>query len=412
MRNEAPGTADQLAKGVARYERTGAALEQYSVALEEAQELAGAARSRAQGAQDRLLTAQQRLQSSQDLYDADRARHESTAGLAAGPPDDSAIRSAQRQIDEAHGDLRAAAGFLADAVVLRRRARDAAADAIRDVINHDGLKDSSWDKIKGWVGKHADVIKKISDIASWVATACGVLALAVGWIPFFGQGAAALLMTVGLAATAVALLGHLTLALTDNGDWLDVGLDAFALATFGIGRAFSVGAKSSFVGARTSARVEAYAVARAANPGASRGALYREVNRLTGGKAGLAVARPSVVAEAGTSRLPSMSRILESYDPRVIWRESVDGIRTSPAAWEASKGANWARFNMDAASELGRFDDILVDTSAIAAFNSLKTQGYWQLGGWAATTLSGLGADGADRLGALDSLKRESSWTP
>jgi hypothetical protein len=46
--------------------------------------------------------------------------------------------------------------------------------AIHDVSNHDGLKDSRWDKIKGWVKDRADVIEKVADIAGVVAAAAGV----------------------------------------------------------------------------------------------------------------------------------------------------------------------------------------------------------------------------------------------
>lgn len=92
---------------------------------------------------------------------------------------------------------------------------------------HDGLKDSTWDRIKSWIHEHAGWIKVLADICTWVVTILVVIAL---FVPGLDIGAAILLpLMVG------ALLGHTALALSGDGSWMDVGMDVFALATLGAG---------------------------------------------------------------------------------------------------------------------------------------------------------------------------------
>jgi hypothetical protein len=90
---------------------------------------------------------------------------------------------------------------------------------------HDGLKDSRWDKFKDFVHEHAEMIKLLADICTWIVTGLVIVSL---FIP-------GLDIATGVLAgfMLAALLGHTSLALSGDGSWIDVGLDVFALATLG-----------------------------------------------------------------------------------------------------------------------------------------------------------------------------------
>lgn len=88
---------------------------------------------------------------------------------------------------------------------------------------HDGLKDSRWDKFKDFVHQHAEMIKLLADVCTWIVTGLVVLTLLIPGLDI----ATGVLAGFMLAA----LLGHTALALSGDGSWLDVGLDVFALAT-------------------------------------------------------------------------------------------------------------------------------------------------------------------------------------
>lgn len=132
------------------------------------------------------------------------------------------------------------------------------AQAIKDA-SHDKLKDSFWDGFRKWIHDHADLLRFIADVLTWIATAIVVAVLIVGT---GGLGLAMLL-------TAGALLIHTMLAANGDGSWADVALDAFALVTMGTGKLASSGAKLA-LGARegVAAFSETVADARAAFAGA------------------------------------------------------------------------------------------------------------------------------------------------
>lgn len=92
---------------------------------------------------------------------------------------------------------------------------------------HDGLKDSRWDKFKDFVHEHAEMIKLLADVCTWIVTALVIVSLFIPGLDI----ATGLLF--GLMITA--LLGHGSLALSGDGSWIDVGLDMFALLTLGAG---------------------------------------------------------------------------------------------------------------------------------------------------------------------------------
>ncbi|QDD60209.1 hypothetical protein FE156_18225 [Streptomyces albidoflavus] len=103
-----------------------------------------------------------------------------------------------------------------------KRARE-----IREAINNDGVEDSPWDDLIGWVHENADWIKVVIDVLGWVATALAVVAL---FIP--GLNIAVFLLIAGLVVVGTRLL----LVASGDASWMDVAIDSFGLLTMGIGR--------------------------------------------------------------------------------------------------------------------------------------------------------------------------------
>ena len=104
----------------------------------------------------------------------------------------------------------------------------------------DQLKDSWWDShVRKWIHDHADLLKFIADVLTWIATAIIIavvlLSNPAGW-----------LLLVAMIATAAALVIHTVLAANGDGSWVDVALDAFALVTMGAGKLLSEGARGAF----------------------------------------------------------------------------------------------------------------------------------------------------------------------
>ena len=103
--------------------------------------------------------------------------------------------------------------------------------------SHDQLKDSWWDKhVRKWIHDHADLLKVIADVLTWIVT------IVIVCILVFATGG--LLLAVIL--TAGALLIHSALALNGDGSWVDVAVDAFALLTMGGGKLLAEGARGAY----------------------------------------------------------------------------------------------------------------------------------------------------------------------
>ncbi len=105
-----------------------------------------------------------------------------------------------------------------------------AARAIRESIDHDGLKDSWWDKFTNWVSEHADLLRAIARIAELVAGILSVLALVTAFIPFLNF-LTPILLTLAALASLVALVCTLMLALAGEASWIDVGLALLSVVT-------------------------------------------------------------------------------------------------------------------------------------------------------------------------------------
>lgn len=77
------------------------------------------------------------------------------------PDDDPSRKKLKKRQEAASSALERAKKDLEAAKDVRDAAAKRARDAIRYAIDHDGLKDSRWDKFKGWVHDHAGVIESI-----------------------------------------------------------------------------------------------------------------------------------------------------------------------------------------------------------------------------------------------------------
>jgi len=211
IHSSARDLADQLGKVVGRYQKVSSALHGWLPDLEQAQSMSLQALNQAEGPAAKLnqavvlpggsnLTAAQK-QSVQDYHTA---------------------------MKQAQGELDAAKALLGRATTLRDNSASYHAGLINRAID-DGVKDSWWDQFKEWIDHYAWLIKDICTVLEIAATVLAVLALiftGVGWI-----------ILLGVALTAVALLGRTMLAAVGDGSWMDVGMDAIALVTFGAGEA-------------------------------------------------------------------------------------------------------------------------------------------------------------------------------
>ncbi|GLY30950.1 hypothetical protein Kisp02_43150 [Kineosporia sp. NBRC 101731] len=142
-----------------------------------------------------------------------------------------------------------------------------AASRVRDAISDDGLRDSWWDKVKNWSGQTwnsftqwvHDNAKLFQDITKWagrISTLLTVIGTICAVIPILNVAAPAF-FALAAVATAVSFVFNVMLALSGDGSWLDVGMDAIALATFGYGRYATAGVKAASQGLKGAARTAA-----------------------------------------------------------------------------------------------------------------------------------------------------------
>jgi hypothetical protein len=228
--NETAGkVADNIGKAEARYRATGEALVTYAPALETAQSdsvtALTLARSAQQAADEASNQQQHYLRMAGDAQDpaqaltyknlAETNEHDATGA-------ESHLRRAQEQLHSAISD--------------RDRAADNAVDHIHNITDHDGLHDSWWDN---W-GK--DLVSIITDVAGWVSTIAGVLALLVSWIPVVGQALAAALLIIAGVAAIVNAIGNIVLAATGERSWTEaiISIAGAVLSVVGMGGAARV----------------------------------------------------------------------------------------------------------------------------------------------------------------------------
>jgi uncharacterized protein YukE len=278
---KATETAKTVSKAHDRYADAGSALKTYYTDL-----------TTIQGEADKLL------------HEAEtQAGALSKAKSAADNPpkdtDDAGQKKLDKSVTDLQNGLNGLRGQLSKLKTRHKNAGDAAAKAIHDTTEGDGLNDS-------WLDDLRDTLKAVADIAGAVAAVCGVLSLVVGWIPVIGQALAGVLGTIALVATAVSLVCHLLLAINGDGSWGDVAMDVLGLATFGIGRVFSSGAKLAATLGRSRVWTAATQYVRGWNPGMSSAARRVLVESMVGARAGAtpAAALPDVSAAAAFRGLP------------------------------------------------------------------------------------------------------------
>jgi hypothetical protein len=312
FRDDATQVADSIEKAHGRYAAAGHALAGYTPVLDHAQARSLEARAAA-------------IQAQADLHDATRR--------ANGPPPDgadplsvdAAKASAERDATDAEDRLAIARGKLAEATADRDRAAERAAQAINDIIDHDGLRDGWWDN---WGAKLTNIV---ADVAGTIATVCGILSLVVGWIPIVGQALAAVLGTIALVASVISLIANLALYLTGKGDLIDVVFDAISVATFGLGRVASNAAKVSYRGMRGAARITAGRAASRPLPGQTSQALLKDLAKGTAGMRRVAARRAMKFADR-QGVVPPLAAIWGSL--RSTGPEFTSGVRTL-------QGADW-----------------------------------------------------------------------
>lgn len=278
FRSRSVDTAGKLAKAHERYAAAATALgtdsaddsgsssanPRYAGSLAQAQRLSLQALT---SAQDAAAAQRQALSQLQTAITSNASQAGLPAGLnptlgALGPdasghlpvrPGETAqITALKGNYNQAADQLSSARALLARAEQLRDQAAQNASALISYAIGHDGLTDGFWDHVTNFIDEHAGLLSAISQVAGWVASIAGTLALCVGWIPIIGQALAAVLGTLALIASVVALIADLLLAIGGKGSWFDVALDVIAVASFGLGRAATGAVKDSSLLARDS----------------------------------------------------------------------------------------------------------------------------------------------------------------
>lgn len=144
----------------------------------------------------------------------------------------------------ADSDLLDAQHQLQAALDFRDARAKAAASAIRDAIDHDGLKNPK----HHWWDTALDVVAKIGHWAGVAAAFLGVAALLLSWVPVLGE----VLGALALIASVVALVCDTVSAMDGRGTWLDVAIDAIGVLSFGAGRLLGTAAKEATVAVKAS----------------------------------------------------------------------------------------------------------------------------------------------------------------
>jgi hypothetical protein len=216
--------ADHLDTAEGRYRATGEGLLTYAPVLEQVQARADSALADARAAHDAYASAaadsRRYLHLSFEATEPTAALRYRNLADSAGDDQDAAARRV--------ADARATVD---DAVAQRDRAAEEATGRIHSVVDHDGLNDSWWDD---W---GADVVAAITNVAGWVSTITGVLALLVCWIPVIGQALAGALLLVSAIAAVVNAVGNIALASTGERSWTEavISIAGAALACIGLG---------------------------------------------------------------------------------------------------------------------------------------------------------------------------------
>ncbi|WP_406439262.1 hypothetical protein OHB00_29890 [Streptomyces sp. NBC_00631] len=221
----------------------------------------------------------------------------------------------KRQKEASDGELDAAKRELRAALDYRDTQAGYAAKAIRDAIDHDGLKDPKhhwWDDWKDWV----------ATIGHWAGAIAGVLcllALVLSWVPILGE----VLGALALIASVVALVCDTVSALDGKGTWLDVAIDVVGVLSFGAGRVLGTTFKEAATAARGSSALREFLNLRGLGVGEKLAGEIAQAN--SGVKAGKIA---EALAKGPDSVLPRMKSIVKES---VNFKAYFSDIRTAVA---------------------------------------------------------------------------------
>ncbi|CAM3797571.1 hypothetical protein [Isoptericola cucumis] len=221
---QADEVVPRLAQIQGRYETAGTVLGTYAGVLAEAQ-----------GEVERALRTRDSIADDVERYDVRIREAEGDVQLAAPEDRESRRDDLTRLVSAVEPltqELVAARAHYDAAVATAEDSGARAEQAIAETVEADGLTDSAWDSFKGWVTENMGWIKALKDAMSIITTALGILSIFFPVLLPFAAGFA--LATLAMSST---------LAATGNGSWLDVGLDAVALLTLGVGAALGSGVK-------------------------------------------------------------------------------------------------------------------------------------------------------------------------
>lgn len=229
--------AEHLNKAEGRYRTASSELKQWLTALEQAQQDTLKQLHNAQTAQQQIDTLNAAAAATPTSPPAHGAPSSGADNSPTQPP---LTPDQQRSLADAHAIVDAArrevarikADLDAEAALRERN--------IKAACQHDGLKDSRWDRMKATVNHFARAISDACNGLGWLATGFAIAALffpGAGWLALAAMG-----------ATALSLGGHSALAAAGSGSWFDVGVDVVGLASFGVGRVVGKGLDSAVEG--------------------------------------------------------------------------------------------------------------------------------------------------------------------
>jgi len=228
IRSNASSLATQLDKLVGRYQQVSSILDSWVPDLEQAQSMSIQALNQAEEPYQQLNQTVA-LPSGENLTAAEQQE----------------VQNYHTAMQQAQGQLNDAQALLNKAIALRDSSGQSHANQINNACN-DGMRDhhSFWGSVDSFIsGAWSFVTKNWSQIVGDICTVLEVLATIAAIAAFilaqFVPGVDVLvdaLVLGGMIATGAALGGRVLLAATGHGSWMDVAIDAFALATFGVGR--------------------------------------------------------------------------------------------------------------------------------------------------------------------------------
>ncbi|MFD4545662.1 putative T7SS-secreted protein [Streptomyces sp. NPDC058251] len=296
--------ADALGSSVGYEPISDEARENWATALNHAQNLVRTALKKAKAA------------------DADGSHYQNQIDQHPGHDDHPDKQKLKKQKESADADLEDAKKDLRHALSYRNTQAGYAKSAIRDAVDHDGLKDPKhhwWDNWKDWV----------ADVGHWAGAIAGVLcllALVLSWVPVLGEVLAAL----ALVASVVALVCDTISALDGKGTWLDVAIDVVGVLSFGAGRVLGTAAKEASVAARGASALKDLQLARemGLNPTAAR-ELAETLNGVKSGQIGKAL------AEGPAELLPRMGSVVKNS---VNFKAYVNDIRIAAGKLPGEEG--------------------------------------------------------------------------